>query len=181
MSSPDMAPVIVCNTSVAVSSLLSAAAWLTSYAFGYETTKPNHETTKPRNLETSKPRKRILWYPFCFRVFVLSCFRAFVFSWFRGFVVSCLRVFAVFVVRPRLLPQHRVSLRLELVPRLPLRHPVRLRDAIAYREQHLQVLRRAGQIPIRQHDVGRLVIPLLVPLGPHLLGVLRRLADVVDP
>src|SRR5437762_1538157 len=38
------------------------------------------------------------------------------------------------------LPQHRVALRLELVPRLPLRQPVRLRDAVADREEDFQVL-----------------------------------------
>src|SRR5205814_10507052 len=47
----------------------------------------------------------------------------FVLSWFRG----CSSF------------QHRVALRLELVPRFPIREPVGLRDTVADREQHLQI------------------------------------------
>src|SRR4051812_41540808 len=75
--------------------------------------------------------------------------------------------------------QHRVALRLELVAGLPVRHLVGLRDTLADGEQHAQVLARAVQIPAWQHDVERRVVPLLVPLLSHLLGVFLRLADEV--
>src|SRR3982751_6101191 len=74
--------------------------------------------------------------------------------------------------------QARFSFRAEFVARLPLRHLVGLRDAVADREQHHQILARAGEIPVRQDNVLRRVIALRVPLLALLLRVFRRLADV---
>src|SRR5215510_6394775 len=44
--------------------------------------------------------------------------------------------------------KHRVPLRLELVARLPVRKLVRLRDAVADREQHLQIFARPFEVPL---------------------------------
>src|SRR5690606_40986281 len=83
---------------------------------------------------------------------------------------------------PALLPsQHRVPLRLELRPLLPLRPGVAVRDPIADGEEEAQVVDGAGEVPIRLDLIaGRVVVDrgVLVPL---LLAVPLGLADVADP
>src|SRR4029078_7855106 len=61
------------------------------------------------------------------------------------FVPSCVRG------RSLLLP-HLSPLGAELVPRIPLRDLVGLRDPVTDCEEHHQILARAGQIPVRQPD-----------------------------
>src|SRR5581483_6740458 len=53
--------------------------------------------------------------------------------------------------------QHCVAFRLELVARPPLGELRRLRHAVADREEDPQILARAAEIPVWQHDVLRLV------------------------
>ncbi len=72
-----------------------------------------------------------------------------------------------------------VALRLELGARLPFRELVGLRDPVADREEHLEVLARAAQVPVGPHLVGRLVVVALGELVAQLLAVAGRLADEV--
>src|SRR6185436_6766282 len=65
---------------------------------------------------------------------------------------SCLsRVFFVLSCLSCSLPERRIPLRLELVPRLPLRVFVGLRHAVADGEQQLRILARAAQVPVGLH------------------------------
>src|SRR5690606_26832430 len=76
--------------------------------------------------------------------------------------------------------QHLLPLRAELRARLPLGPRGIRRDAVADREQELEVLHRAGEVPVRLHLVTRLVVVVRGVLVTLLLAVLRRLADVFD-
>src|SRR5215510_4440326 len=71
--------------------------------------------------------------------------------------------------------------RLEFVSGFPLGVLARLRDAIADREEHLQIFDGAAEIPIRFYDIGRLVVVVLGVVVANLLAVIRRLADEFDP
>jgi len=55
-----------------------------------------------------------------------------------------------------------------------------LGDAIADREEHLQIFDGAAEIPIRFYDIARLVIVVLGVIVSDLLTVTRRLADEFD-
>src|SRR4051812_2160306 len=81
----------------------------------------------------------------------------------------------------RLLPlHHRVALRLELVPRLPLRQLVGIRHAVADGKEQLRVFDGAAQIPVRLHLVRRGVVVVLGVFVALLLSPVRGLADEVD-
>src|SRR4051794_2870387 len=51
--------------------------------------------------------------------------------------------------------QHAFALGAEFVAGLPFGEPVRLRHAVANREEYSQILVRARQIPVGHHDVAR--------------------------
>src|SRR5437588_2438879 len=72
-----------------------------------------------------------------------------------------------------------VARRPKLGTRFPFRICVGVRDSVADFEKYLEVLNRAGQIPIRQHFVLRLVIPVVRVVLPHFHTVICRFADVV--
>src|SRR5438045_2442214 len=66
--------------------------------------------------------------------------------------------------------QHCLAFCSEFVAGPPLRKLRRLSDAVSDGEEHAQVLVRAAQIPVREHDVLRLVVPVL---GVGLARLLR--------
>src|SRR5690349_7111904 len=79
------------------------------------------------------------------------------------------------------LPAERlVADRLELVAGAPLGHPRRIGDAIAHRQEELEILRAAGEVPARLDLVLRLVVVVRRILVALLFAKARRLADVLD-
>jgi len=55
-------------------------------------------------------------------------------------------------------PHHRIAFRLKLAAWFPFREVGAVRDFVADHEQKLRVLHCAGQIPIRFHFVGNLMV-----------------------
>src|SRR5205823_4181120 len=74
---------------------------------------------------------------------------------------------------------HRIPLRLELSPGFPFWEFIAVRDLVTDVEEQPQIVRRAGQVPIRIHLVGWLVIMLRHVFILLLLSKSRRLADDV--
>src|SRR3990170_4900942 len=80
-----------------------------------------------------------------------------VFSSFAPIAVISPRIGAISIsgygIDTFLLFQHGVTFGLELVARLPLGHPVRVRDAVADGQHQLRVIRGTVQVPVRLHFV----------------------------
>ena len=65
-------------------------------------------------------------------------------------------------------PHHCIAFRLKLVAWFPFREVGTVRDFVADHEQKLHVLHCAGQVPIRLHFVGNLMVIVEVEfIGPQ--------------
>src|ERR1700674_4447766 len=76
--------------------------------------------------------------------------------------------------------QLRIAPGLELVPGLPAWKSVGLGHAVPDREKHFQVFPGSAEIPVRLHDVGRLVIVVLRVAVACLPAEIGRLADEIE-